>query len=106
MDLILKYRKAVAVFSSIGWLAFIFSAFRGFQFWYSGFVFFLWLSLALINYEQETSFWFLKNKFLKLAKFYLLLVVLAFFVDFILGHGKNSLNFASKFAIIKSYSLI
>ncbi len=85
MEFIIKYRKIVAVFSTFVWFAFMFSAFRGFHFWYAGFVFFLWLALGLLNYGQETSFWLFKNKFIAFSKFYLFLVVLAFTADFIIG---------------------
>lgn len=67
------------------WLIFIFTAFKGFRFWYVGFVFFFWLSLSLLDYRHETTLWYLKNRFGHFFKFYLLILVLGFIVDFIIG---------------------
>ncbi|QQG45701.1 MAG: hypothetical protein HYW89_02165 [Candidatus Sungiibacteriota bacterium] len=85
MGKIVKYKKVIATFSAIAWLAFIFSAFRGFHFWYAGFVFFLWLALGLVNYDKNSSFWFLKNRFAGFLRFFLILVFLSFVADFIMG---------------------
>ena len=85
MDALIKYKKIVAVFATIAWLAFTFSAFRGFHFWYAGFVFYLWLALGLLNYNQNSSFWFFKNRLVAFLKFYSVLVVTAFVADWIMG---------------------
>lgn len=80
-----KYGKIVAFFSTIAWLAFIFSAFKGFHFWYAGFTLFFWLTLASLNYRHRTSLWFLKNKLYRFLIFYFHIVLLSFFADFFIG---------------------
>ncbi len=80
-----KYGRVVAFCATVCWLLFMFSAFRGFHFWYAGFVFFFWLALASLNYRHDTSLWLFRNKFRSFFFFYLQIVVLTFFVDFIIG---------------------
>jgi hypothetical protein len=80
-----KYAKIIALFATLAWLGFIFSAFKGFHFWYGGFVVFFWLALSALNYHHDTSLWVLKNRFYKFIKFYLFLVLFWFYADFILG---------------------
>lgn len=80
-----KTSKIIALFATIGWLAFAFAAFEGFVFWYGGFVFFLWLALGSINYKQETSLWLFKNKFTLFLKFYIFLAALFVSIDFWVG---------------------
>lgn len=80
-----KYQKTIALFATIGWLIFILAAFRGFHFWYEGFIVFFYIALGTINYQQKTTVWLLKNKFRKFLKFYIFLIVFFFFVDYLLG---------------------
>lgn len=63
----------------------MYSAFMGFHFWYAGFVFFLWLSLAALNYRQATTLWLLKNRRVLLLRFYVVLVAVGLVVDYIIG---------------------
>ena len=78
-----KYGKIVALASTVGWLAFTYSAFKGFAFWYAGFVFFFWLALGAMNYHHYTSLWLLRNRPYKLILFYLIMLVLAILADFV-----------------------
>jgi len=80
-----KYRKIIALFTTVGWLAFIFSAFKGFPFWYEGFIVFIWITLGSLNYRHKTTLWLLHNRFLRLLKFYLFLLGFFFLVDFVIS---------------------
>ena len=82
---IYKHSKILALCATVVWLMFIFSAFKGFHFWYAGFVFFFWFSLATLNYRHETTLWIVKNRFKKFARFYLVLIVVGFVADFVIG---------------------
>src|SRR3989338_10978646 len=77
--------KIITFFSTLGWLAFIFAAFNGYTEWYTGFSFFFWLSLGILNYRHRTSLWLLKNKLRDFLFFYGQLIVLSFFLDLIIG---------------------
>ncbi|MEX2053121.1 MAG: hypothetical protein WD898_02775 [Candidatus Paceibacterota bacterium] len=78
-----KYSKVVALFATIGWLAFTFSAYSGFSFWYAGFAFFLWLALGSLNYNQKSSLWLLRNKWVTFLKFYWLLLIFSILTDLV-----------------------
>lgn len=77
--------KLIALFATILWLVFTFAAFKGFHFWFAGFVFFFWLSLASLNYRHETTLWYLKNRFSHWLKFYLILLAVGFVIDYVIG---------------------
>lgn len=91
METLLQYRKVIIVLSTVVWLAFIFAAFRGFHFWYAGFVFFLWLSLGVFNYKEKTSFWLINDSIKTAIRFYIYLVIISFVGDFIMGQNLTHL---------------
>jgi len=80
-----KNTKLIALFSTILWLVFTFAAFKGFHFWYAGFIFFFWLSLASLNYRHETTLWHLKNRTSRFLQFFFVLFTIGFITDFIIG---------------------
>jgi len=80
-----KYSKIIALASCVIWTIFMFAAFKGFHFWYIGFVFFSWITLASLNYRHKTTLWFLKNRFKDFAIFYLVLFTIGIFGDLIIG---------------------
>jgi hypothetical protein len=82
---IYKYKDLFALLATIGWMVFVYSAFLGFHFWYLGFVFFFWLSLGILNYRHESTFWLLKNRLSLFIKYYLFLALLGFIADYIIG---------------------
>ena len=82
---IYKYKDLFALLSTVGWMAFIYSAFKGFHFWYLGFVFFFWLSLGILNYRHESTLWLMKNRLFLFVKYYLVLAFLGFVADYIIG---------------------
>lgn len=84
---IYKYKDFFVLLATIGWLSFIFAAFKGFHFWYLGFVFFFWLSLGILNYRHESTIWLMKNRWYRFLRYYLMLVVFGFVVDYIVGQG-------------------
>lgn len=80
-----KNSKLISLASTLIWLGFVFAAFKGFHFWYVGFVLFFWLSLAALNYKHETSLWLLKNRGYRFTQLYIVLVIIGFAGDFIIG---------------------
>jgi len=82
-----RWSSLIAVIATIGWLGFIFAAFRGFSFWYGGFVVFFWIALGFLNYRHESSLWLLKNRFLIFLKFYVVMIVLSFIGDLLIGQN-------------------
>jgi hypothetical protein len=80
-----KNSKILALISTVIWLLFVFSAFKGFHFWYAGFVFFFWLALAALNYRHRTSLWMLKNYLRHFLFLYGILLVVGFHGDYIIG---------------------
>lgn len=80
-----KNLSLISLLSAIIWLGFTFAAFKGFHFWYTGFVFFFWLSLATLNYKHETTLWIIKNRTHLFIKFFIVLLVMGFVADFIIG---------------------
>lgn len=81
----MKFKHFFSFLATLIWLIFIFAAFNGFHFWYSGFVLFFWLSLALLNYQHKTTLWCLKNRTKYFIKFYLFLFFVGFVGDFMIG---------------------
>lgn len=77
--------KIIALLSAVIWLGFVYSAFLGFYYWYAGFVFFLWLALASLNYDKKTTLWHLIYETRRFFLFYATILVLGFFVDFVVG---------------------
>ena len=86
-----KAKNIISFFSFLIALSFIFSAFRGFHFWYGGFVFFLWLSLSVINYEQKTSLWLLIKRIHIFVVFWLSLSIISFLLDYFIGQKMTAL---------------
>jgi hypothetical protein len=86
-----KNKNIIALIATIIWLSFIFAAFKGFYFWYEGFVFFFWICLGILNYRHETSIWLLKNRPHRFLKYFLFLFVLGFFADYVVGQKLTSL---------------
>ncbi len=86
-----KHKDLFVLLTMVGWLSFIYSAFKGFHFWYLGFVFFLWLCLGILNYRQESSLWLMKNRLSRFIKFYLFLAGIGFLGDYIVGQKLISL---------------
>ena len=80
-----KNLKIIALISCIGWLAFIFAAFRGYHFWYEGFVILFWFFLGILNYDQHTSLWLFKNKPRRFFTLYSFLFIFFFFIDFVVA---------------------
>lgn len=80
-----KYKDLFALLATIGWMSFVYSAFKGFHFWYLGFVFFFWLSLGILNYRHETTLWLMRNRWSLFFKYYSVLVILGFVADYIIG---------------------
>lgn len=102
--------KIIALVSFFIWLAFIFSAFLGFRFWYAGFVSFFWTCLASLNYRHETTLWYLTNRFYGFFKLYLCLVVIGFIGDYIIGQQITHLwyypYYGSTFDWLRLYLII
>lgn len=80
-----RYAHIIALFSFIISLLFLFAAFKGYAYWYTGFVFFLWLNLGSLNYRHRTTLWLLQNKKGSFAKFFILLFIFGFAVDYFMG---------------------
>lgn len=80
-----KYKDLLALLATVGWISFIYAAFRGFHFWYLGFVFFFWLALGILNYRHETTVWLLKNRFSRFATYFTVLAILGFIADYVIG---------------------
>ncbi len=80
-----KNSQLIGFLSALAWLSFIFAAFKGFHFWYVGFVLFFWLSLAALNYRHKTSLWLLQNNFFLAARLYVVLFAIGFVGDFLVG---------------------
>ena len=83
----LKDPKVGALCAAVVWIVFIFAAFKGLQFWYAGFVFFFWLSLAFLNYCHSTSFWIAQHTPWRFLRFYLALFAVGFIGDFVIGQN-------------------
>ncbi len=105
-----KYSKILSLVAAIGWIIFIFSAFKGYHFWYAGFVFFFWLSLGALNYRHETTFWYFKNKLGVFLRFYTILFVVGFISDYVIGQKMTDLwvypYYTSLFDWVRLYAII
>ena len=77
-----KYGKVIAFLATIGWLASVFAAFKGFAFWYAGFVFFFWLAMGTLNYRHRTSLWYIENRLWLSFRFFAILVIVSVFADY------------------------
>jgi hypothetical protein len=86
-----KNKNIIALIATIIWLGFIFAAFKGFIFWYGGFVLFFWITLGILNYRHESSLWLLQNRPMRFAKYFIFLLVLGFFADYIVGQKLTGL---------------
>jgi len=84
---IYKYKDLFSLLATLGWLSFVYSAFKGFHFWYLGFIFFFWLSLGILNYRHESTLWLMENRWSRFAKYYFTLAVLGFLADYIIGQA-------------------
>src|SRR5438105_2351324 len=80
-----KFKGLIALVATLAWLGFIYLAFRGFHFWYEGFVLFFWIALGALNYRHESTLWLLKNRPKIFALFYLVLAIFLFYGDYGLG---------------------
>lgn len=75
-------------FASLAWILFTFAGFRGFPYWYGGFLIFFWVAFGLWNYHDRTSLWLLKSAPKVFLKFYTSLAVFLVLFD-IAGQKTN-----------------
>ncbi|MDO8594322.1 MAG: hypothetical protein Q7R93_02295, partial [bacterium] len=64
------YTRIAILVASAGWIAFAFAGFKGFPFWYGGFVLCFWIALGLLNYPERTSLWLAKHRSVPFLLFY------------------------------------
>lgn len=106
------YKNAgfIALISGLLAVLFLFAAFKGYHFWYEGFVFFFWLALALLNYRHRTSLWLLRNRTHAFLRFYLAIFVVGFLADYVIGqqiaHLWSYPYYATVFDWVRLYALI
>ncbi|MSU55948.1 MAG: hypothetical protein EXS51_01370 [Candidatus Taylorbacteria bacterium] len=75
------YTRIAILIANVLWLAFAFAGFKGFPFWYGGFVFFFWIAFGLLNYTYKSSVWLIHKKVWLFLLLYLALVGTSYFVD-------------------------
>lgn len=80
-----KNKERLALVFCLIWISLIFSAFKGFHFWYAGFLVFFWLSLGFLNYRHETSLWLLRNRTTLFLKFVMVSAAVGFIADYLIG---------------------
>jgi len=75
------YTRIAILIANVLWLAFAFAGFKGFPFWYGGFVFFFWLAFGLLNYTHKSSVWLAHKRVWLFILLYLALAGISFFID-------------------------
>jgi hypothetical protein len=75
------YSRITILIASVGWIASVFAGFKGFPFWYGGFVLCFWLAFGLLNYKERSSVWLFHNKPRLFALFYAALAGTLFLGD-------------------------
>jgi len=75
------YNRIVIIFCDIVAIALLFAGLRGFDYWFGGFIFALWIGLGLFNYAEHSSLWLLLHKHNLFLRFYAALVLSFFVID-------------------------
>ncbi|HBV01319.1 MAG TPA: hypothetical protein DEF00_02925 [Candidatus Taylorbacteria bacterium] len=75
------YSRVAILIASVGWIVSAFAGFKGFPFWYGGFVLCFWLAFGMINYKEKSSVWLFHNKPRLFALFYAALAGTLFLGD-------------------------
>lgn len=75
------YTRIAILIANVLWLAFAFAGFKGFPFWYGGFVFFFWLAFGLVNLPLRSSLFECVHRPHLFALLYLALAAIMFFAD-------------------------
>lgn len=80
-----KNKKYLALVFTILWLSFSYAGLKGYHFWYAGFLVSFWACLSLLNFDEQTSLWFLIKKSKQFWKFYSVLFFIGFVADYFIG---------------------
>ncbi len=75
------YIRIAILLAGVGCIGFAFAGFKGFSFWYGGFVLCLWTVLGLLNLRERSSVWFMFRRPALFWLFYGVLVAYAFLAD-------------------------
>ncbi len=75
------YTRITILIANVLWLAFAFAGFKGFPFWYGGFVLFFWLAFGLLNYTYQSSLWLAYRKPVLFLLLYIALAGVSYYID-------------------------
>lgn len=75
------YTRITILVASIGWIAAAYAGFKGFPYWYGGFVLCFFIAFGLLNLQQKSPMWFAVKRPALFSFFYLVLVASAFLAD-------------------------